>query len=69
VERNLVDQPVKHTPRSNAAYGSEQWKRDNEIEVAERPTAVPLDQRQYPYGEPDHMKKARKARERAAHKD
>jgi len=56
-ERNLIDRPVPHTARNtSAAYGSEKWKQDNANEIAERPVALPLNKRKYPYGAPDPRK-------------
>jgi hypothetical protein len=56
-ERNLIDNPVPHMPRNiSAAYGSDQWKQDNANEISERPVALPLDKRAYPYGRPDPRK-------------
>ena len=63
--RNLNDKGATVTARK-AALGTPEWEAENAREVAERPKPLPLDQRAYPFGEPDHMKKAREARERAA---
>jgi hypothetical protein len=56
-ERNLIDRPAPHTARNaNAAYGSKEWEQDNANEISERPVALPLHKRAYPYGRPDPRK-------------